>query len=97
EESGHAETIRVEVPRVGEGLAEVARSRDADRPRLGETHEGLEVSLERAHAVADATHAELAELGEVLTHLGGVEREARRDLVGRGGVDTGCLEAAHRA
>src|ERR1019366_9865424 len=75
EERGHPEALRVEVRRVGEGLAELARSGDAEGVGDAEAHEVFEVGLEIGDAVPDATHAELAELGEVLPDLGGVERE----------------------
>src|SRR3989449_5907409 len=57
----------------------------------------LQLGLEAGDVVADATHAELAEVGEVLAHLGGVQIEAVRHLLRGDGLDAVLLELEQAA
>ena len=60
---------------VGERQPEVARAHDRDRDAAVDAEDLAEVPAQLLDVVADASHAELAEVREVLSNLRGVEME----------------------
>src|SRR5262249_19847947 len=77
--------------------AEVAEADQRDRPLAVESEDLLQLGLEPGHVVADAPHPELAEVGEVLAHLGRVEVEALGQLLGRYRLHSVLLELLQAA
>ena len=57
-----------------------------------EAEDLAEVALQVAHVVADAADAELAEIGEVLPNLRGVQMELLGERLGRDRADAGAVE-----
>src|SRR5215472_10110986 len=97
EDGGDPEALTCEAFVVIEGRAEVAEPYEGDLPLPVEPQDALQLRLEPGHEVADAAHAELPEVGEVLPHLGGVQAEALRQLLGRDGLDAVLLELLQAA
>ena len=64
-----------------ERRAEVAEPHERHGPFAVEAEDALELRLQTRDVVADATNAELAEVREVLPHLGGIEVEALGQLL----------------
>ena len=75
EERDDREAFLPEARVVGEREPEVAGAEDRDADGAIEPEDHPQVALELLDVVADAAHAELAEVGEVLADLGGVQME----------------------
>jgi len=56
-----------------QGAAQVAHAHDGQVPLLVQAQDLLDVEQELFHEIADPAHAELAEIGQVLADLGGVD------------------------
>ena len=77
---------------VGEREAEVAGAEDRDPDGAIEAEDHPQVALELLDVVADAAHAELAEVGEVFPDLRGVELKLLGQRLGRDGFDARGVE-----
>ena len=75
EERDDLEAFLTESRVVGQRETEVAGAEDGDADRAIEAENGAELPLQLLDVVADAAHAELAEVREVLPDLGGVQVE----------------------
>ena len=82
---------------VGEREAEVAGAHDRDAQLAIEAEDLAQVALQIADVVADAADAELAEVGEVLADLRGVEVELLGERLRRDRADAGVLEHVEAA
>ena len=82
---------------VGEREAEVAGAHDRDAQLAIEAEDLPQVALQIADVVADAADAELAEVGEVLANLRGVQMELLGERLRRDGADAGVLERVEAA
>ena len=82
---------------VGEREAEVAGAHDGDAQLAIEAEDLPQVALQVADVVADAADAELAEVGEVLADLRGVEVELLGERLRRDGADAGVFERVEAA
>ena len=86
------EAFAAEARVVGQRQAEVAGA-EHRHPQLAVEAEDLaQVQLQILDVVADAAHAELAEVGQVLADLGGVQVELLGQRLRRDGLDAGGLE-----
>ena len=92
EDHRDAESLAAEAPVVEEGRAEVPESHQGQRPLAVEPQDARELRLETRHVIPDPAHAELAEVGEVLPDLGGVQSEALGQILGGDGLDPVLLE-----
>src|SRR5439155_23621177 len=97
EERGDLKTLPAKPRVVGERKPQVACADDGDAKSAVETENLSEVALEIAHVVADAAHAELAEVREVLADLGRVEGELLGQRLRGNGPDLGLLELIQAA
>ena len=75
EQRDDVEAVRAETGVVGQGHAEVAGAEDDDLDRAVEAEDLAQVALEILDVVADAANAELAEVGQILADLRGVQVE----------------------
>ena len=91
------EAFLAEARVVGEREAEVAGADDGDAQLAIEPEDLAQVALQIADVVADAAHAELAEVGEVLADLRGVQVELFGERLGRNRLDAGRLELVQAA
>ena len=82
---------------VGEREPEVAGAHDGDAQLAIEAENLAQVALQIADVVADAADAELAEVGEVLADLRGVEVKLLGERLRRDGADAGVLEHVQAA
>ena len=82
---------------VGEREAEIAGAHDRDAQLAIEAENLAQVALQIADVVADAADAELAEVGEVLADLRGVQVELLGERLRRDGADAGVLERVQAA
>ena len=97
EQRDDVEAVVAEARVVGERQAEVAGAQDDDLELAIEAEDLAQVPAQVLDVVADAADAELAELGEVLADLGGVEAELLGQAAGRHGVDASRLEGFERS
>src|SRR5204862_4183240 len=77
--------------------AEVAGADDGDAQFAIEAQNLTQVALEVADVIADATHTEFAEVGEVLADLGRIEVELVGQRLRRDRPDPGALEQVETA
>src|SRR6185503_7443440 len=97
EDDRNAEPLAAEALVMEQGGAQVAEPHERHRPLAVEAENPLELGLEPGHVVADAPHAELAEIREVLAHLRGVQVEAFGELLRRDRADAVLLELEQAA
>ena len=91
------EPVVAEARVVGKRQAEVAGPHDDDLELPIEPENLAQVAAQILDVVADAAHAELAEVRQVLANLRGVEMELLGQAAGRDGVDAGGLERLERS
>ena len=91
------EAFLAEARIVGEREAEVAGAHDRDAQLAIEAENLPQVPLQIADVVADAAHAELAEVGEVLADLRGVQVELLGERLRRDRADAGAVELVQAA
>ena len=77
---------------VGQREAEVARAHDGDAQLAIEPEDLAQVALQVPDVVADAAHAELAEVGQVLADLRGVQVELLGQRLRRDRPDARAVE-----
>src|SRR5262244_3879966 len=97
EDGGDPEALTAEALVVIEGGAQVAEAYEGDLPLAVEAEDTLQLGLEPGDVVADATHPELAEVREVLSHLCRVQAEALRQLLRGDGLDAVFFELLQAA
>ena len=82
---------------IGQGQAEVAGAHDGHAQVAVETQDLPQVPPQFLYVVADAAHAEFAEVGEVFADLGGVEVKLLRERLGGDCLDAGRIEFVEAA
>ena len=92
EERDDLEAFLAEARVVGQRQAEVAGADDGDAQLAVEAEDLSQMPLQILDVVADAAHAELAEVGQVLADLRGVQVELLGERLRRDGLDAGGLE-----
>src|SRR6266851_42671 len=97
EDGRDPEALAGEALVVEERRAQVTEAHQRHLPLAIQAQDALELGLEARDVVADAAHAELAEVGEVLPDLGGVQTEALGQLLGRDGLDSVLFELQETA
>src|SRR5438445_2719312 len=97
EERDDLEAFLPESGIVGEREAEIAGAHDRDAQLAIEAEDLAQMALQVADVIADAAHAELAEVGEILSNLGGVQMELLGERLRRDGLDAGVLERVQAA
>ena len=97
EERRDLEAFLAEARVVGEREAEIAGAHDRDAQLAIEAENLPQMALQIADVVADAADAELAEVGEVLANLRGVEMELLGERLRRDRADAGFLEHVEAA
>ena len=95
--AGDLEAFLAEARVVGEREAEVAGADDGDAQLAIETEDLPQVPLQIADVVADAAHAELAEVGEILADLRGVQVKLLGQRLRRDRADAGVFERVQAA
>ena len=91
------EAFLAEARVVGEREAEIAGADDRDAQLAIEAEDLAQMPLEIADVVADAADAELAEVGEVLADLRGVQMELLGERLRGDRLDAGVLELVEAA
>ena len=97
EQRGDLEAFLPEAGIVGEREAEIAGADDRDAQLAIEAENLAQVALQIADVVADAAHAELAEVREVLADLRGVQVELLGERLRGDRLDAGALELVEAA
>src|SRR5262245_46013063 len=92
EERGNLEAFHPEAGVVGERQTEIAGAHDRDAQLAIEAENLSEMALQVADIVADPAHAELAEVGEVLADLRGVQMKLLGERLRRDRADAGVFE-----
>src|SRR5712664_1594264 len=87
-----AKALAAEALVMEERGTEIAEADEHDGPLAIEPENPLQLGLEAGDVIADAAHAELPEISEVLAHLRGVQIEPVRHLLRGDGLDAVLLQ-----
>ena len=97
EERRNLESLLAEAGIVGEREAQVAGAHDGDAQPSIQAEDLPQIPLEILDVIADATHAELAEVRQILADLGRVQMKLLGQGLRRDRTDAGVLELVEAA